>query len=147
MSKAARNGAVSANPDQTNMYKADGGIWLILFWTDVTAVNSAVETSQASWHYLGLLSVPPMGPYSDVGRYGVVSRYKKSYSNDVDPSDHCASDWGMRFSLILSLPVILSPTAGRRTLRFILKPLSDAAQSIGCTTGAPPLPQSLLSSR
>jgi len=27
------SGAAGANPDQTNTYKADGGIWLILFWT------------------------------------------------------------------------------------------------------------------
>ena len=25
-------GAVRTDPDQTNMYKADGGIWLILLW-------------------------------------------------------------------------------------------------------------------
>ena len=31
------SGTAGANPDQTNMYKADGGIWLILFWMDDTA--------------------------------------------------------------------------------------------------------------
>ena len=27
-----RSGTAGVAPDQTNMYKADGGIWLILFW-------------------------------------------------------------------------------------------------------------------
>ena len=54
MSKAARNGAVSANPDQTNMYKADGGIWLILFWIGFRSLPfiKSVSPPPASRRYL-----------------------------------------------------------------------------------------------